>query len=121
MTLPFLPIRDRRGLAPRRPRYSRSFYALLGIAPTTASRDEARVYYAAILRAIDHGGWTRGEWAGLRRLETRWRRRVDGDDTRWTIVGAKSGRLPAELEEALKPVPDPAYARPLATGETGHE
>jgi hypothetical protein len=119
LTTVLAPIRDRRGLTPRRPHYSRTFYNELGRAPTTASRDEARVYYAAINRALDKGGWSRGEWAGLRRLEKRWRRRVDGDDTRWTIVGAKSGRLPAELEAALKPLPDPVYARPLEKGETG--
>lgn len=110
---------DQRGLAPRRPKYTRTFYAYLPPAPTTPDAAAARAYWRATCQLLDKGGWTRGEWAGLRRLEKRWRRRVDGDDARWNVVGAKPGRLVSELESALKPPTDPSWDRPLAKGEIG--
>lgn len=110
MTKLLTPLRDdQRGKAPRRARYSRTFYQFLPPPPTVPDKQAARVFLAAVYKAIDRGGWTRAEWGGLRRLQTRWERRVAGDDLRWNIVGSKSGRLPSALEQALKPEPHPIF------------
>lgn len=108
--------RDNRGKAPRRALYSRTFYQFLPTAPRAPDREQARVYLQAIHKLIERGGWTRAEWAGIRRLERRWARRVAGEDARWEVVGAKAGRLVRELEDALKPLPDPAWSAPLKKG-----
>lgn len=118
------PLRaDNRGLAPRQPDYSRAYYAHLPPSPDPqdTSLETARRYYAAICRCLDIGGWTRGEWGGLRRMERRWRRRVDGEDARWAIVGAKAGRLPKELEASFREAAAPAWVVPLDRGETGED
>lgn len=113
---------DKRGLVPRRANRTRGYYAFLPMPPTGNSLIAARTYYGAICLAIDHAGWTRGEWAGLRRLERRWRARVNGEDARWSIVGAKPGRLVSDLERAFKPASaHPEWTRPLEKGEVGDE
>lgn len=112
------PLRDdKRGRVPRRPHYSRTFYQFLPTPPSTPDIGKARAYLGAINRLVDKGGWTRGEWVGLRRLQKRWERRVSGEDPRWTMVGAKSGRLPSVIEQALRPEPDPIFAAPLKGGK----
>lgn len=103
-----------RGTGPRLPWYSAAYYAYLGSAPTGTDPTQARTYYRAICHQLDKGGWTRSEWTGLRRLEQRWRRRVDGQDARWALFGAKAGRLVKELEDALRPAVSPEWAMPLS-------
>lgn len=104
------PLRDdKRGRVPRKPHYSRTFYQFLPPPPSVPDKLQARVYLSAVEKLVNRGGWTRAEWVGLRRLQKRWQRRVDGDDLRWNMVGSKSGRLPAAIEQALRPEPHPVF------------
>lgn len=114
------PLRaDNRGAVTRGAPFTRSFYQWLGQPPLEPDTAQARQYYATIMQLIDKGGWTRGEWAGLRRLERRWRARLDGQDKRWILFGTHAGRLDRDVEMALRPQADPDWVRPLARGETG--
>lgn len=118
--VPLIPLRkDNRGKAPRGAPFTRTFYQFLGEPPLEPDMDAARGYYAKIQQLVDRGNWTRGEWAGLRRLERRWRARLDGQDRRWLLYGTRAGRLDRDVENALRPDPHPEWARPLGRGETG--
>jgi hypothetical protein len=79
---------------------------LLTAEPTAHTIDAARAYHDGVVALLTDGprdGWTKADMASLYRLERRWRRRADGDDARWLLVGSKPGRLSPAVEKALRP------------------
>ena len=68
---------------------------LIGPAPKCLPSDlvTARAYLTRIEQACEVGGWTRSEWARLKRLRSKWRARAGGLDARFNIVGNKTAGL----------------------------
>lgn len=89
--------------------YSSQFYAHLGPPPDRIDLPLARLYWMKIIDLIDRGGWGRNERTVLRRLAERWRKRMLGEDHRWLLAGTKAGRLPRDIEQALRPAPLPGW------------
>lgn len=87
-----------------RPRVS-AYYADIGPSPECAAGDHAAAlaYLHKIEQAIVKGGWTAWENIRLKKLRLLWERRAFGRDPRFDAVGTRDGRLPADVEHALRP------------------
>jgi hypothetical protein len=59
----------------------------LAPADYAGARDVLRKIEAAMYK----GGWTRNEWRRLRAMWEKWKRRADGKDERFNLVGNKQG------------------------------
>lgn len=60
---------------------------------TVGDRQTARSYLHKIEQAIEHGGWTSSEAAGLYLARKVWSARAAGDDQRYNEVGNRQGGL----------------------------
>lgn len=75
-----------------------TFRAITGDAPVCApgDRTRARVYWNKLKLAIQKGEWTPGEWGQLHSAERLWRRRWQGKDARFEVMGTRRGRPSSE-------------------------
>lgn len=123
---PMPPLRkDRRRPESVAPMFSSRVYEVLGPPPRGTNPNDAKQYHTLIVDLLAYddlpistGKFSRSERQGLQRLERRWRRRADGKDRRWNLVGARAGRLYKELEAQTRPDPDPAWEDPNGTPDT---
>jgi hypothetical protein len=88
----------------------------------------AAAYYVALVEARELDAERRkanakdpecynlSEASNLRRLISRWRKRVAGVDRRWNMAGGRAGRLTVEQERQIRP-PDSAWTEPLDKGK----
>ena len=60
-------------------------------------RDTAQDQIKRLDAAIQHGGWTRCQQVRLYRLRAKWRRRADGQDLHYRLLGTAGGPIPREL------------------------
>lgn len=72
-----------------------SWRSMVGPAPQVSSGDRmaARLYLNRIEEALDQGGWTASEGAGLRLARKVWRARAHGEDPRYEIRGNRPGGM----------------------------
>lgn len=80
-----------------------AYYARIGPSPHCEPGDYATAlaFLQRIELAIVAGGWSPYESTRLRKLRAKWARRAMGRDKRFTLVGTRSGRLPADVEMSL--------------------
>jgi hypothetical protein len=90
--------------ARRREMRTARYYDVIGHAPVCRPGEigMARVYLAKIMKAIEIGGWTRGEYLGLKRLQYVWEPRATGRDVRFMIVGTYPHRLTMAQERRIR-------------------
>lgn len=69
--------------------YRAAYLPLIGDAPECHPGDHARAqaFLTRIELAVAHGGWTRVEWARLRRLRKKWSARALGHDPHFETFG----------------------------------
>jgi hypothetical protein len=81
---------------------------LIGTPPPTAAGDlsGAHEYVRRIEQALSTDELNTLERRALYKQRAKWRRRADGDDTRWMVMGTRGGR-----------VAKPADEGPVYTGE----
>lgn len=81
-----------------------SWRSLTGPAPTTTTGDKqaAQAYLNRLNHAIDVGGWTSSEAAGLYLAKRVWQSRAKGEDHRYAEVGNKSGGLDKQQTANVK-------------------
>lgn len=106
------PILRRKPARPptRAPERSARYYAELPPEPTAPfTVAKAETMLESIMALLQRGEWTRQEYGNLSRLARRWRHRAEGKDPRWLITGTRAGRLPAVVEKAIQPEPDPLW------------
>lgn len=74
---------------------SSAWRSITGPAPVCRPADHiaARQYYSRLLKAIEHGGWTKGERQYLYVERDKWRKRAGGRDAVFEVAGTKGGRL----------------------------
>jgi hypothetical protein len=72
-----------------------AYYALVGDSPRLKPDDRtgAAAHLARVEAALEHGGWTRGEWRRLHRMKKVWTARANGEDSRFKLVGTRQGGL----------------------------
>lgn len=91
---------------------------IIGTQPDCAPGDTkaAGQYLQRIEQAIAKGGWTRTDRSLLYRLRDKWRKRAEGNDPRFNVVGTRPGRLAAEQEMRIRELNGA-----LAIGEALHK
>lgn len=83
-----------------------AYRTMIGDMPKCSPGDteSAKRYLARIERALEHGGWSRGERGRLYRLRDKWKLRADGKDPRFNVAGTKGGRLSPEEEIRVREI-----------------
>jgi hypothetical protein len=97
-------VRERLGITPKD--YGTCWHAayreMIGERPELGPGDVdgARLYHSRIVAAIEKGEsdgcWTDSETCRLKRMELKWRRRAEGLDARFQILGNRNGGTPRE-------------------------
>jgi hypothetical protein len=90
--------RTHQGLPKLKPAYAH----LINLANPGSGRMHARRMVLEIERLLDHAGWSDSEAQMLYEARDKWRRRQDGLDARYLLVGTRRGRLPRWLEDAAR-------------------
>jgi hypothetical protein len=83
-------------------RWQSAYRTLLGPRPECGpgDRSAAGLFWMKIRQALKQGGWTPGEWGRLYALERKWRKRRNGEDPRFEVMGTSTGRpSPGQAKE----------------------
>lgn len=85
-----------------------AYHSIIGDLTEVSPRDftTAQAIVARIGQAIALGGWTRNEWRRLHRLNLTWRRRAEGLDPRFNVVGTRKTGLSEEQRRQIKLIKD---------------
>lgn len=65
-------------------------------------REAARQFWSRIVAAIEKGGWTPAENNRLHLLERKWRKRKDGEDPRFEVIGTWRGNVTEEDRKRIE-------------------
>jgi hypothetical protein len=80
-----------------------AFRGELGPMPVCAPGDvhQAGVYWRRVVRLLERR-WSHSDTVQLRRLERKWRERMQGKDARFMVAGTRAGRLTRPVEQTLR-------------------
>lgn len=84
----------------------RPFYDVIGQAPSCQPGDHATALafvHRIEAAMLDKDRWNENDKTRLRALRQQWRRRAEGRDPRFELVGTRDGRLTADEEYKLRP------------------
>lgn len=76
-------------------RWQSAYRSITGNRPLCGPKDygAANLYLSRIRAAMAEGGWSPGEWGRLHTLEETWRKRAEGKDPVFEVMGNRGGRM----------------------------
>lgn len=83
------------------PKLKATYAHMLGPSPKCPpdAREEALAYFYRIRAVIDHGGWDKSENRRLHALKHKWKRRSEGKDIWFRLLGTASGKIPSHMRK----------------------